>query len=120
MVYDANTALGGRYAVDRFAIDVDLGAVPANRSRQMYYGIYNISEFDLSFKIGCSENFSGRSCNISSPDCGTSCTAGSTPGSTQGTSPTVVVAPVTSGGPSADNTSVTTFGYNSKDVGFLK
>ena len=171
VVYDfylpmPNDPLKGRYAVDRFAINVDLSAVPDYRCRQKYYGIYNISQFDLSFEIGCSENFLGLGCNISSPDCNTSFTtvpvplcnepgseipvttsapslptgstsgtsptvlvapgtsggppAGSTSVTTFGTSPTVVVAPVTSGGPSADNTSVTTFGYNSKDVWFLK
>ena len=63
MIYDSNAALGGRYAVDRFLININLGPPPDCRTRQTYYGIYNISSFDLSFSIIGSDG----------PDCNASC-----------------------------------------------
>ena len=67
MIYDfynpiPPNPLRGQYAVDRFLININLGPPPACRTRQTYYGIYNISSFDLSFSITCSD---GPDCNES-------------------------------------------------------
>ena len=53
----------GAFAVDRFLIDLTLGPVPAAIPRQTYHGIYNISQFDLSFSVACTDS------NHSGPDC---------------------------------------------------
>ena len=63
VVYDFNTALDKRFALDRFLIDLVLGGVPNSITRQTYFGIYNISQFDLSFNIRCSENYYGPNCS---------------------------------------------------------
>ncbi len=41
----------GRYAVDRFAINIILDGLPSTLSRRTYHGIYGIAQFDLSFEI---------------------------------------------------------------------
>ena len=66
VVYDSYQPEGnlmGRFAVDRFLIDLTLGPVPAVVPRQTYHGIYNISQFDLSFSVACTDS------NHSGPDC---------------------------------------------------
>ena len=51
------------FAVDRFLMDLTLGPVPTAIPRQTYHGIYNISQFDLSFSVACTDS------NHSGPDC---------------------------------------------------
>lgn len=66
MVYEAyrpnNGPALGLFAVDRFLININLGPPPTNLTRQTYFGIYNISSFDLSFSVMCRD---GSDCNIS-------------------------------------------------------
>ena len=63
MIYDLYDPLRHFAAIDRFLIDITLGVPYAQRKRQTYTGIYNISSFDLSFSVRCSENFYGPDCN---------------------------------------------------------
>ena len=66
VVYDSYRPGGitvGCFAVDRFPIDLTLGPVPAAIPRQTYHGIYNIAQFDLSFRVACTDS------NHSGPDC---------------------------------------------------
>ncbi len=37
--------------VDRLLININMGPSPASLSRRTYFGIYNISSFDLSFSL---------------------------------------------------------------------
>ena len=53
----------GYFSIDRFLIDLTLGPVPAAIPRQTYHGIYNIAQFDLSFRVACTDS------NHSGPDC---------------------------------------------------
>ena len=50
--------------IDRFSIDLELELGAAFTARVNYTGIYNISdvEFDLSFRVQCSENYYGPDC----------------------------------------------------------
>ena len=51
-------------AVDRFLINLNFRPeVPHAIARKTYYGMYNISRFDLSFEIRCTENFYGQNCD---------------------------------------------------------
>ena len=51
-------------AVDRFLINLNFRPeVPHVIARKSYYGMYNISRFDLSFEIRCTENFYGQNCD---------------------------------------------------------
>ena len=55
VVYDSYIHTG-RFAVDRFPLDISLGQeVPASIERKTYYGVYNIARFDLSFELTCSD-----------------------------------------------------------------
>jgi len=54
VVYDAYRVSGmpfGRYAIDRFPINITLDGLPSTLSRSTYYGIYGIAQLDLSFEI---------------------------------------------------------------------
>ena len=62
-LYDVNGPLRRFAAIDRYLININLGIPPAQRKRQTYSGIYNISFFDISFSVKCSENFYGPDCN---------------------------------------------------------
>ena len=54
MVYDSYIHTG-RFAVDRFPLDITLGQdVSASIERKTYCGVYNIANFDLSFEVTCS------------------------------------------------------------------
>ena len=50
--------------VNRFPIDLELELGANFTKRTTYTGIYNISgvEFDMSFKVQCSENYYGPNC----------------------------------------------------------
>ena len=55
VVYDFYNSMG-RFAVDRFPLDISLGQeVPASIERKTYYGVYNIARFDFSFELTCSD-----------------------------------------------------------------
>ncbi len=41
----------GRFAVDRFAINITLDGLPSTLSRHTYHGVYGVAQFDLSFAI---------------------------------------------------------------------
>ena len=50
------TIIADRYAVDRFPLDITLGQeVPSSIERKTYYGVYNITRFELSFELTCSD-----------------------------------------------------------------
>ncbi len=54
VVYDVYRVLEtpfGRFAVDRFAINITLDGLPSTLSRRTYHGIYGVAQFDLSFEI---------------------------------------------------------------------
>ncbi len=63
MVY--RFTLGGitAFIVDRFLIDLELDIGVTERN--IYQGNSNISQFDLSFRVQCSENYYGPQCNCS-------------------------------------------------------
>lgn len=62
---DSSTGLRKLAVIDRFLIDLILGPVPGIISRKTYHGMYNISQFDISFKIRCTnKNYYGPQCNI--------------------------------------------------------
>ncbi len=50
-VYRINGMPMGRFAIDRFPINVTLDEIPSSLSRQTYDGIYGIAQLDLSFEI---------------------------------------------------------------------
>ena len=52
--------------INRFPIDLELELGANFTERTTYTGIYNISgvEFDMSFKVQCSENYYGPNCTI--------------------------------------------------------
>ena len=52
--------------INRFPIDLELELGPAFTERTTYTGVYNISdmEFDMSFRVQCSENYYGPNCAI--------------------------------------------------------
>ena len=63
VVYDY-LHLMGRFAVDRFPLDISLGQeVPASIERKTYYGVYNIARFDFSFELTCSDGGSFPCCS---------------------------------------------------------
>ena len=50
--------------LDRFLIDLQLNVSSVFTERTTYYGIHNISQFDLSFRLQCSElNYYGPQCD---------------------------------------------------------
>ena len=51
--------------INRFSIDLELQLGTDFTERMNYTGIYNISEveFDISFRVQCSENYFGPDCN---------------------------------------------------------
>ncbi len=54
VVYDAyrvSSFFLGRFAVDRFAINIILDGLPSTLSRRTYHGVYGVAQFDLSFAI---------------------------------------------------------------------
>ena len=54
--YNPENVPPGRFAVDRFPLDISLGQeVPASIERKTYYGVYNIAKFDFSFELTCSD-----------------------------------------------------------------
>ena len=50
--------------VDRFPIDLELNVSSGPTARTTYNGIYSVSQFDLSFRIDCSENYHGPQCDV--------------------------------------------------------
>ena len=52
--------------VDRVPIDLELSISSTFTERRTYSGIYNISQFDMSFRLSgqCAENYYGPWCNI--------------------------------------------------------
>ena len=50
--------------VDRFPIDLELSVSSGPIARTTYSGIHNVAEFDLSFRIDCSENYHGPQCDV--------------------------------------------------------
>ncbi len=69
VVYNAyqNTSyIWDRYAIDRFAININLNGMPSAKRRQTYYGIYGIVQLDLSFEITSDLYFSPE-CTIVLP-----------------------------------------------------
>ena len=53
----------GSVVLDRFLIDLELN-VSSPTARTTYDGIHNVAQFDLSFRIDCSENYHGTQCNV--------------------------------------------------------
>ena len=49
--------------LDRFLIDLELSVFSTTASTT-YSGIHNVAQFDLSFRIDCSENYHGPQCNV--------------------------------------------------------
>ena len=49
--------------LDRFPIDLRLGIGPNFTERTTYHGIHNLAQFDLSFRVQCSENYYGSQCD---------------------------------------------------------
>ena len=62
VVYGFLAGLGAR-VVDRFPIDLELSISSGPTARTTYSGIHNVSQFDLSFRIDCSENYHGPQCD---------------------------------------------------------
>ena len=62
--------------VDRVLINMDLSISPHFTERRTYSGIHNISQFDLSFRIRCSENYGPTNCTqcLQGRDPSTNCT----------------------------------------------
>ena len=63
MLYDFYSAIGLRFALDRFLINLNLGGASNVIPRQTYHGIYNIAQLDLSFNIRCSADYFGLQCS---------------------------------------------------------
>ncbi len=51
VVFDYYRESPGRYAIDRFPINVILDELPSTLSRRTYYGIHGVAQIDLSFEI---------------------------------------------------------------------
>ena len=55
--------------IDRFPIDFTLDPGPTFTERTTYTGIYNLSTtIDVSFRIECSENYTGLDCCLKEDD----------------------------------------------------
>ena len=52
--------------VDRFQIDLQLSIASDFTERKTYYGLQNLTQFDMSFKIArqCSDNYYGPQCDV--------------------------------------------------------
>ena len=51
--------------VDRFQIDLELSIASDFTERKTYYGLQNLTQFDMSFKIRqCSDNYYGPQCDV--------------------------------------------------------
>ena len=52
--------------VDRFQIDLELSIASDFTERKTYYGLQNLTQFDMSFKIAgqCSDNYYGPQCDV--------------------------------------------------------
>ena len=63
--------------IDHFAINLEVQPGPYFTTRTTYTGIYNIPglEFDMSFRVQCSENYHGPNCNrcLTGRDIATNC-----------------------------------------------
>ena len=48
--------------IDRFPIDLELDLGANFTQRASYFGVYNVSQLDMSFKVKCSKNYYGPDC----------------------------------------------------------
>ena len=66
VVYHFNTGVIVPHVVDRFQIDLELSIASDFTERKTYYGLQNLTQFDMSFKIAgqCSDNYYGPQCDV--------------------------------------------------------
>ena len=66
VVYHTQTGLTTPHVVDRFQIDLELSIASDFTERKTYYGLQNLTQFDMSFKIAgqCSDKYYGPQCDI--------------------------------------------------------
>ena len=64
VVYGFITGTIEARVLDRFLIDLELSVLSGPIARTTYSGIRNVAQFDLSFRIDCSEFYHGPQCNV--------------------------------------------------------
>ena len=66
VVYHIRTGIPVPDVVDRFQIDLELSITSDFTERKTYYGLQNLTQFDMSFKIAgqCSDNYYGPQCDV--------------------------------------------------------
>ena len=66
VVYHIRPGFTDPLVVDRFQIDLELSIASAFTERKTYYGLQNLTQFDMSFKIAgqCSDNYYGPQCDV--------------------------------------------------------
>ena len=66
VVYHFRTGFPVPVVVDRFQIDLELSIASDFTERETYYGLQNLTQFDMSFKIvrQCSDNYYGPQCDV--------------------------------------------------------
>ena len=64
VVYGIITGTPVARVVDRFPIDLELSVSSGPIARTTYSGIHNVAQFELDFRIACSENYHGPQCNV--------------------------------------------------------
>ena len=66
VVYHFRTGFTTPHVVDRFQIDLELSIASDFTERKTYYGLQNLTQFDMSFKIAgqCSDNYYGPQCDV--------------------------------------------------------
>ena len=66
VVYHFRFAINIPDVVDRFQIDLELSIASDFTERKTYYGLQNLTQFDMSFKIAgqCSDNYYGPQCDV--------------------------------------------------------
>ena len=66
VVYHFRFAIRVPDVVDRFQIDLELSIASDFTERKTYYGLQNLTQFDMSFKIArqCSDNYYDPQCDV--------------------------------------------------------
>ena len=66
VVYHFRTGFSVPHVVDRFQIDLELSIASDFTEKKTYYGLQNLTQFDMSFKIAgqCSDNYYGPQCDV--------------------------------------------------------
>ena len=64
VAYDFGQGTSESVVLDWFLVDLELSISSGLIARTTYSGIHNVAQFDLSFRIDCSENYHDSQCDV--------------------------------------------------------